>query len=108
MLPVLILGGIYGVLDLNVIGIDFAIRFTVTEAAAVSVVYALVVELVINRELKPKDLPGVVTESAVMMGSLFLILVIANQPQPLPGRSSRCRRWPRSGCWRGSTARSPS
>lgn len=77
MLPVLILGGIYGVLDLNVIGIDFAIRFTVTEAAAVSVVYALFVELVVNRELKPKDLPGVVTESAVMMGSLFLILVIA-------------------------------
>lgn len=77
MLPVLILGGIYGVLDLSFIGIDFAIRFTVTEAAAVSVVYALFVELVVNRELKPKDLPGVVTESAVMMGSLFLILVIA-------------------------------
>ncbi len=77
MLPVLILGGIYGFLDLNVIGIPFALTFTVTEAAAVAVVYALVVELLVNRELKPKDVPSVVSESAVMMGSLFLILVIA-------------------------------
>ncbi|MCO4744482.1 MAG: TRAP transporter large permease subunit [Proteobacteria bacterium] len=75
MLPVLILGGIYGVLQIP--GTDIGIRFTVTEAAAVSVVYALFVELIVHRELKWKDLPDVVTESAVMMGSLFLILVIA-------------------------------
>jgi C4-dicarboxylate transporter, DctM subunit len=77
MLPVLILGGIYGWLDFSPLGLDVAIRFTVTEAAAVAVVYALFVELIINRELKLKDLPSVVSESAVMMGSLFLILVIA-------------------------------
>jgi C4-dicarboxylate transporter DctM subunit len=77
MLPVLILGGIYGWLDFSPLGIDVAIRFTVTEAAAVAVVYALFVELIINRELKLRDLPGVVSESAVMMGTLFLILVIA-------------------------------
>ncbi len=76
-LPVLILGGIYGLMDLSYIGIDFAVRFTVTEAAAVAVVYALFVELVINRELKLKDLPDVFAESAMMMGTLFLILVIA-------------------------------
>jgi len=76
-LPVLILGGIYGLLDFSYIGIDFAIRFTVTEAAAVAVVYALFVELVVNRELKLKDLPDVFSESAMMMGTLFLILVIA-------------------------------
>ena len=52
-----ILGGIYGWVDLSIIGIDFAIRFTVTEAAAVAVVYALFVELVINRELEWKELP---------------------------------------------------
>ena len=75
MLPVLILGGIYGVLQIP--GTDIGIRFTVTEAAAVSVVYALFVELIIHRELTLKDLPDVITESAVMMGSLFLILVIA-------------------------------
>jgi len=73
MLPVLILGGIYGWIDFG----GFAIRFTVTEAAAVAVVYALAVELLLHRELKLRDLPGVVGESAVMMGSLFLILVIA-------------------------------
>jgi C4-dicarboxylate transporter DctM subunit len=77
MLPVLILGGIYGLLDLSFIGIPFAIKFTVTEAAAVAVVYALVVELFFHRELKWKKIPGVLAESGMMMGSLFLILVLA-------------------------------
>lgn len=76
-LPVLILGGIYGVLTLEPLGIDFAIRFTVTQAAAVSVVYALLVELFIHRELKWKKVPGVLAESGTMMGGLFLILVLA-------------------------------
>jgi C4-dicarboxylate transporter DctM subunit len=76
-LPILILGGIYALFDLNSFGIPFAVRFSVTEAAAVAVVYALFVELFVNRELKWKQLPEVVVESAVMMGSLFLILVIA-------------------------------
>jgi len=69
LLPVLILGGIYGVLG--------PLRFTVTEAAAVAVVYALLVELLFHRELKPKQLPKVLSESGVMMGSLFLIIVLA-------------------------------
>ena len=73
LLPVLILGGIYGWLDVGV----FSIQFTVTEAAAVAVIYALFVELVIHRELRWRELPGVFSESAIMMGSLFLILVIA-------------------------------
>ncbi|MDG1481824.1 MAG: TRAP transporter large permease subunit [Myxococcota bacterium] len=77
MLPVLILGGIYGLLDLSFIGIPFAVKFTVTEAAAVAVVYALVVELFFHRELKWKKIPGVLAESGMMMGSLFLILVLA-------------------------------
>ena len=76
-LPVLILGGIYGLIDLNLIGIDFVIVFSVNEAAAVAVVYALVVEIFVNRELKLKHLPSVFSESAIMMGTLFLILVIA-------------------------------
>jgi len=53
------------------------IVFTVTEAAAVAVVYALFVELVINRELKVTEVPRILADSAVMMGSLFLVLVIA-------------------------------
>ncbi|MCK6507441.1 TRAP transporter large permease subunit [Myxococcota bacterium] len=77
LLPVLILGGIYGFLTLEPLGIDLAVQFTVTEAAAVAVVYALVVELVFHRELKLRKLPDVLAESGVMMGSLFLILVLA-------------------------------
>ena len=69
MLPVLVLGGIYGVLG--------PVRFTVTEAAAVAVVYALIVEFVFHRELKLKKLPRVLAESGTMMGSLFLIIVLA-------------------------------
>ncbi len=69
MLPVLVLGGIYGVLG--------PLRFTVTEAAAVAVVYALVVELLVHRELKPKQLPRLLAEAGSMMGSLFLIIVLA-------------------------------
>ena len=69
MLPVLILGGIYGILG--------PLKFTVTEAAAVAVVYALIVELVFHRELKPSKLPDVLSKSGVMMGSLFLIIVLA-------------------------------
>ena len=77
MLPVIVLGGIYGWVDLRPFGVDFNISFTITEAAAVAVVYALFVELVINRELKLRQVPGVFAESAVMMGTLFLVIVIA-------------------------------
>ncbi|MEX1365389.1 MAG: TRAP transporter large permease [Nannocystaceae bacterium] len=65
MLPVIILGGIYS-------GI-----FTPTEAAAVSVIYALVVELAIHREIGPEHLPKVLSESAVMMGTLLIIMALA-------------------------------
>ena len=69
LLPVLILGGIYGILG--------PLKFTVTEAAAVSVVYALIIELFVHKELRWKDVPNVLSKSGVMMGSLFLIIVLA-------------------------------
>ena len=65
MLPVLILGGIYGGL------------FTPTEAAAVSVVYALVVEVGIHRSLKISALPRIISESTVLIGSLLIIMALA-------------------------------
>lgn len=65
MLPVIILGGIYS-------GI-----FTPTEAAAVSVVYALFVELVLYRKLKIKDLPKVCLEAGVLAGTVMLTLSFA-------------------------------
>lgn len=65
MLPVIILGGIYS-------GI-----FTANDAAAISVVYSLIVELFIHREVKLGDLPGIVAESSVLMGSLLVIFAMA-------------------------------
>jgi C4-dicarboxylate transporter DctM subunit len=64
-LPVLVLGGIYG-------GI-----FTPTEAAAVSVVYALFVELFIYKELKAGKLMAICRDSAILSGCLLFILSCA-------------------------------
>ena len=64
MLPVLVLGGIYG-------GI-----FTTTEAAAVSVVYALFCELLIYRGLKLKQLPTILKDAALL--SAVLLFIVAN------------------------------
>ena len=64
MLPVIVLGGIYG-------GI-----FTPTEAAAVSVVYALVVSVFIYKQLSVKDLGRIMLGSAKT--SAMIMFIIAN------------------------------
>ncbi|MEI2417953.1 TRAP transporter large permease [Orrella sp. JC864] len=64
MMPVIILGGIYG-------GV-----FTPTEASAVAVVYALVVGMLIYREIGLKDLLPVLQKSVV--SSAVIMFVIAN------------------------------
>ena len=64
-LPVMILGGIYS-------GI-----FTVNEAAAIAVVYATFVETVIHRELRWRELPRLVSQSAVEMGVILIIVMVA-------------------------------
>lgn len=63
-MPVLVLGGIYSGM------------FTATEAAAVAFVYALFVELLIHRSLKPRDLMPVFKES--ILTSSMLLFIIAN------------------------------
>jgi C4-dicarboxylate transporter DctM subunit len=65
LMPVLILGGIYSG------------WFTPTESAAVAVVYALITEVFIYRELKVADLIDVTTETSRLLGSLFPVLIIA-------------------------------
>jgi C4-dicarboxylate transporter DctM subunit len=65
MMPMIILGGIYS---------GF---FTATESAAVAVVYAVIVEVFIHREVHPKKLLPVFSETAEMLGMLFLILILA-------------------------------
>ncbi len=64
LMPVIVLGGIYA-------GV-----FTATEAAAVAFAYALFVELVIHRTLKPRDLLPVLRES--ILTSSMLLFIIAN------------------------------
>ena len=63
-MPVIILGGIYG-------GI-----FTPTEASAVAVFYALLVGMVIHREIKFIDLPRILKKS--VMSSAVIMFIIAN------------------------------
>lgn len=62
LVPVIILGGIYG-------GI-----FTPTEAAAVSVVYALFVGVFIYREIKVKNFIKIMVDSGKTTGSIMLII----------------------------------
>ena len=66
LMPVIILGGIYG-------GI-----FTPTEAAAVSVVYGLFVGMVVYREITVKDLWALVIDSAKTTGGIMLIVACAS------------------------------
>lgn len=65
LMPGVILGGIYT---------GF---FTATESAAIAVIYAIVIEAFVHRELKFKALPKVCIETAEMLGTLFLILILA-------------------------------
>jgi len=65
LMPVIILGGIYSG------------YFTPTESAAVAVVYALLVELLVYRELGWKDLADTAADTAGLLGSLFPVLMMA-------------------------------
>jgi C4-dicarboxylate transporter DctM subunit len=61
-LPVIVLGGIY-------LGI-----FTATEAAAVALVYAVVLSLV-QKRLKVKEIPSVIAEGTLSSGMIMMIIV---------------------------------
>lgn len=63
-LPIIILVGIYT-------------QFTPTEAGAVALVYSVVVCVYVHRELTFKALFDALHESAILMGSLLLIVVLA-------------------------------
>lgn len=62
MMPVIILGGIFSGL------------FTPTEAAVVSVVYALIIGLFVYKGFTIKDLPRILGEAAVSTATIMLIL----------------------------------
>jgi len=65
MMPIIILGGI------------LSGAFTPTEAAAVAVLYALIIGFFIYRNLKPKDIPEMLFEMVRTNGNLFIILSAA-------------------------------
>jgi C4-dicarboxylate transporter, DctM subunit len=65
IMPLLIMGGIYSG------------AYTVTEAAAVASVYALLVEFVIFRQMKFKDVIDTLYESVQVLGIIFIIIAMA-------------------------------
>ncbi len=64
-MPVLLLGGIY------------TGWFTPTESAAVALFYALLIEVLVHRELGWRDLYRIVQETLTLLGSLIPIIAIA-------------------------------
>ncbi|MDH4008920.1 MAG: TRAP transporter large permease, partial [Desulfuromonadales bacterium] len=66
MLPVLIFGGIYSG------------YFTANEAAVVACFYAFIVELFIHRDLKMREIKGVVISSAITSSTLLVIVAGAS------------------------------
>ena len=48
--------------------------FTATEAAAIAVLYALVLTVLIYREVKPTDLPAILLQAGVTTGIVFLLI----------------------------------
>ncbi len=64
-LPIVVLGGIYSG------------AFALSEAAAVTAIYVLIVEVGIRREIRLSDLPGVMRESMVLVGAIMIILGVS-------------------------------
>ena len=64
-LPFIVLGGIYGG------------YFAVSEAAAVTALYVLFVEMLIIRDIRPGQLPGIMRESMVLVGGIMIIVGVS-------------------------------
>ena len=61
-LPIVVLGGIYSG------------YFAVSEAAAITAIYVLLVEVVIYRDIKWRELPQIMRKSMVLVGGILIIL----------------------------------
>jgi tripartite ATP-independent transporter DctM subunit len=64
-LPVVVLGGIYSGM------------IAVSEAAAITALYVLIVEVLILREIPLKELPGIMRSSMVLVGGILIILGVS-------------------------------
>ncbi len=61
-LPLVVIGGIYS---------GF---IAVSEAAALSVLYILCVEMLVHREISVRQLPGIVRDTMILVGGIFIII----------------------------------
>ncbi len=64
-LPIVLLGGIYSG------------YFAISEAAAVTALYVLIVEVFIQREIKLNQLPNIIRESMILVGGIMIILGVS-------------------------------
>jgi len=64
-LPIIVLGGVYS---------GF---FAVSEAAAVTVVYVFIVEVLIYRDISLRQLPSVMRDSMILVGGILIILGVS-------------------------------
>ena len=64
-LPVIVLGGIYSG------------YFAVSEAAAVTALYVILVEMIVLREIPWRELPRIIRESMVLVGAILMILGVS-------------------------------
>lgn len=64
-LPMVILGGIYSG------------YFAISEAAAVTALYVLIIEVFIQKEIPLKQLPHIIRESMVLVGGIMIILGVS-------------------------------
>ena len=64
-LPIIVLGGIYGG------------YFAVSEAAAVTALYVLIVEVLIIREIRISQLPDIMRESMMLVGGIMIIVGVS-------------------------------
>ena len=64
-LPVIVLGGIYSG------------YFAISEAAAITAVYVLFVEVIVLREIPLRKLPGIMRRSMVLVGGILIILGVS-------------------------------
>jgi C4-dicarboxylate transporter, DctM subunit len=64
-LPIVVLGGIYSG------------YFAVSEAAAVTALYVLIVEVFVLKEVKIRDLPRVMRDSMLLVGGILIILGVS-------------------------------
>ncbi len=64
-LPIVVLGGIYGG------------YFVISEAAAVTALYALIVQMLVYREIPMRNLPRIMRDAMVMVGGVLIIMGMA-------------------------------